>query len=669
MVSWEIQTPVAIYKKQNQILLFQQHSQQVGMDRGELGSERRTGKVKAVAGLFGERITEANSTLKKPQMDNSKRPSSTRRDLHRAKRDIGRFDESRRVAETIKAQAESELSNAKKTVTDLTSKIEESNLKAKAQKHDLERLWKLKKGDEEWALAVGNLENHKYAEVMRELEYVKQELSKLKLDMASVLEERNRAEKEIAASSSKISSYLSSAQALTKEIEEVNEEHVLVELARIEAVKELGAIEAQRKEEAEQFPFTMENTRKKISDVLQEIDCAKETEMKLAVTTSAGNVLQNELVLAKGMDKRVQRKESFRHLEGSFRKGKELESPLTLQSITEELEAAKKELVSIREEGFQFMASMDVIRDELKHISQETARLKKTEEKADATVQNLNSKLLRAKAKLEAVSAAEEKAKTMVSNLSLTLEQLKTVAEAAKKERKLICEETRNIKVEVQKTESEIDSAEERFQAAMLELEAIKSSEAMALENLKTLTENTMRSRASASQHSSTITISKFEYDYLTGRAVGAEEIAHKKVAAAQAWIEALKANEKEILMKTEMTQRKLRELKVEEERETYKAEKSVSAGKVVEGESRNWKEKQEKNSEPEKSRLEGTLPRKSMKENGSLTPARRAKYRKSASPVIRHMTKSGSVTVRRKRKVMPNIAKFFNNKSNETDR
>ena len=65
--------------------------------------------------------------------------------------------------------------------------------------------------------------------------------------------------------------------------------------------------------------------------------------------------------------------------------------------------------------------------------------------------------------------------------------------------------------------------------------------------------EMTMRARASASQQNSSIYISKFEYEYLTGHTARAEEVADKMVVAAQAWIEALKASEKEIPMQTEV--------------------------------------------------------------------------------------------------------------------
>uniref|UniRef100_A0A7N2M219 Uncharacterized protein n=1 Tax=Quercus lobata TaxID=97700 RepID=A0A7N2M219_QUELO len=204
-----------------------------------------------------------------------------------------------------------------------------------------------------------------------------------------------------------------------------------------------------------------------------------------------------------------------------------------MKSITAELEAAKKELSVVREKGFQFMSSMDIIRNKLKRVTKETVWLKKIEVNPDLTVQNHNSKLLRVKSKLEA------------------------------KKKELNTAKTATIKANIEKTEFEIKLTEERLEAAMQELE------------------------------------------YLTGRAVRAEGTADKKVATAHVWIEALKASEKEILMKTELAQREIRE-------------------------------KCKKNAEAENLQLE--LHRKSMKGNGNFTPSRRAKFQNSASPGSRHL-------------------------------
>ncbi|OMP04701.1 hypothetical protein COLO4_09375 [Corchorus olitorius] len=618
------------------------------MERRRFEDRRKIGTVKAAVNIYGERILDGNnSSLKKPQEDFPE-PSSKARELHLARRDMSRYKESRKAAESAKVKAESELYSARKTVKDLASMIEESNFKAKARMRDIESLRK-KGNQEEKALGLETVESYQYGEVMKELESLKQELSKLKLDMASIKEEKARAEKDFEDSSLKLWSNSSTAEELRKQIEAANEEHVLVELARIEALKEAAEIEAQREKESGEFSFSMEETSKKMKDMNEEIDQSKDLEHKLAVTLSDVNLLQNQLMQVKqGLNQPA-----------------EGEGSASLELITEELEAAKKELDLIREESFQYMSSMDIIRNELKHVMEETARLKKIEDKADSKVQSLNSKLLRAKSKLEAVTEAEEKANAIAANLSITLEQLKAEVEVSKKEKALITDDTAAIKAEIKKTESEIDSTEEKLQTAVQELEEVKASEALTLEKLRALIETTMQARASASNQSSSITISKFEYEYLTGRAVGAEEIADKKVAAAQAWIEALKASEREALMKTEMAQRELREMRVEEEHEVYRTERSLSAKKMIERELRNWRHGQEKNVEAQN--RQSPYRKRSMKTSGNLTPLGRAKFRRSASPGIKP---SGSTPfiIKKKKKVMPNLAKIFSSKKVDKD-
>ncbi|KAJ1443217.1 WEB family [Sesbania bispinosa] len=626
------------------------------MDGTELGS-RKVGSVKAAVNFYDDRNPDTdNPSLKRTQIDFSMPPSRTR-ELHRARWDIGKYKETRWTAESTKAQAESELSTAKKTVKHLSSMIEESSYKVKAQMRDMETLEKRGRRQHGTIVARRN-ENYEYAQVMRELEYVKKELFKLKLDVASVLEEKTRAEKEIEASSSKMMTCSRTAEVLRKEIEEANEEQVLAELARIEALKELEDVKAMREKEANEFSLKLETTRNELKEAIEEIDESKELEMKLAMTMSDIGLLQNELNSVKEMEKRVQGDEGMKQLEGSFRKGEELEHSIVLQTITEELEEAKKELALVREEGFQFMSSMDVIRNELKHVTAETARLKKKEGKVDSTAQNLNSKILRGKSKLEAVSDAEEKARSIVISLSHALDNLKKEKETAEKEKEHISQDVITTKAEIQKSEFEIDIIEERLQGVMQELEEAKTSEALALEKLQILTETTMRERALTESNSSMITISKFEYEYLTNHAAAAEEIADKKVAAAEAWIEALNASEKEILMETKIAQRELKETILKEEREAYTKEKMLSRRASSE-ELEFWPRKREKSSSKN---FQRAISRKSIKSNGSMTPAKGAKFQKSASPAIRHVS---PFPIKKKKKVIPNLAKFFRARKN----
>ncbi|PWA58348.1 hypothetical protein CTI12_AA400770 [Artemisia annua] len=395
------------------------------------------------------------------------------------RRDDNPYRANRRVADSAKARAETELYDARKTVQDLALKIEEANSRAKRMHQ------KPMKQHED-------TEDSRYAQMMKEIENLKQELGKLKLDMKHVLKEKRQADNTFKASSSKSSTLSSAVERIKKEIEELDEEQVLVEIARIEAVKELESIEAQRNKEASNYKSQLEIVKKKVKEIDQQ-----SVTQDLQLTLYNVNSLENELARAKETNS----------------------TPDSLYTIIQELEAGKTELANIQREGFNFMTSMDVIRNELNHVREQRARLEKEEEKRDLTVQTLNSKILKGKAKLESITATTERANSIASNLSTTVEQLRAEAETVKKEKELIIQETENIKLEIPETESEIDLLEHRLEAAMEELKAVKSSEFTALENLKDLIDSTVRARESTSSNKPTITISKFEYEYLTGKA------------------------------------------------------------------------------------------------------------------------------------------------------
>ncbi|KAI3761024.1 hypothetical protein L1987_51429 [Smallanthus sonchifolius] len=525
------------------------------------------------------------------------------------------------VADSIKAQAETELSDARKTVRDLALKIEESNSRAKVMRQK-----PLKWQEQEHEVSLKNKEDHRYAQVVTEMKHITRELDKLKLDMTRVLKEKRHADSAFKASGSKKSTLVSAMERIKKEIREIDEEHVLVELARIEAVKEQEVIEAQRKEEANSYQIQMEEVKKKV----KEIDQHDEVKQELQLTLYNVNLLENELTRAK---------------ETKW-------SPGLLQTVTEELETAKTELDTIKREGFNIMASMDVIRNEVKRVREEKSRLEKEEEKRDLTIETLNSKMLKGKAKLESVTATTEKANSVASNLSVTVEQLRAETETTKKEKQLIVHEIGKIKMEVTKTESEIELSEERLEAVMEELKTTKSSEFTTLENLKNLIDSTIRARELSSINSSTITITSFEYEYLTGKASGAEEIADKKVAAAQAWMEALKANEKEILLKIKMAEKQTREVSVEVEDDNGDVYGTESGGRrrTVDGASNRWGQNGAKVL---------ASPRRSMYKIGSMTPGKRTRSQKLLSPATRQAIRSASFTKKRE-KVSRNLEKLL---------
>ncbi|CAL9224469.1 unnamed protein product [Arabidopsis halleri] len=546
--------------------------------------------------------------------------------MHMSRKKLGVYDESRGDSETAKARAEAGLSEVKKSVEELALLIEMSNRGPEFKKKDME---------------VSKIEE-KYAEVMRVLEAVKEEVSRVKLDVSSVLGEKIAAEKEVEELRFKTEGNLRLLESLKKEIEVANEEHLMAALGKIEALKGYKEIERQREGKAVEVLDLLVERNKRIKKMLDEAERSKDIENELFETNADVEMLEIQLKMFKKMERRVQgRDSSMSRLNRSFGRGK-----YSLSVLKEVTEVKKEELASVNVEIFRIMTVMDALRNEIIRAKDETARLKKILRKDDVKMQKLNSNMLMAKSKLEAVSIAEERISSLADNLVGSLEKLKKSRKAAKKEEFLLKEEKTVTKAETQKSKIEIDKKERELISKLDELEKVKHTEALVLQKLETLVEDTMESREMESEHCSTITISTFEYEYLSKHASQAEETAVKKVAAAEAWVEALKASTKSVLMKSDTLMRESEMMRVEEEKELFRMERSLSTKRLVEGEIQKFKQNSE---------TKGYI---SPKPDGKFTPVQRGKPRRYSS--------AGTPTffVIKKKKKIPRLAKFFSRKS-----
>jgi len=564
--------------------------------------------------------------------------------LHKSGRELGIYRESRRVAESAKAKAEVELCKAKKIVKELTLRIEESNRRLKSRRIDIEAVMNESRIDG----------NGGYVRIMRELEYMKQELSKLKLDVVYVSREKVVAEKEVMELESRMEENLKLLESLKLEVDVANEEHVLVEVAKIEALKESKEVEEQREKERKEVSESLHKRKKRIREMIREIERSKNFENELAETLLDIEMLETQLKLVKEMERKVQRNDSMsRSKNRAFERGKDNLS--VLKEVTEATEAKKAELASINAELFCLVNTMDTLRKEFDHAKKETAWLDKMIQKDDVMLERLNTKLLIAKDQLEAVSKAEERISYLADNLTTSFEKLKSDREAAKKEELKLREEARIINNEIQKTETGFDGKEKELLSKLDELEKAKHAESLALEKLETMVEKTMETREMESRRNSTITISRFEYEYLSGKACHAEETAEKKVEAAMAWVEALKASTKAIMIKTESLKRVSGKTMLEEERESFRMQRSLSIKRLVQDEIQKFKGNSEDNG-----LINSPKPvRKSVRLSGKFAPVQGGKSRRYSSG----NRATPTFFVIKKKKKVPNMVKFFSRK------
>uniref|UniRef100_A0A0D9V4E6 Protein PLASTID MOVEMENT IMPAIRED 2 n=1 Tax=Leersia perrieri TaxID=77586 RepID=A0A0D9V4E6_9ORYZ len=614
------------------------------MDQG-LG---RSESFRATMSIFGESISGRKAEKNKGFVPGQENLSSEIKQL--AQSGLDKLSERKASVDKERAGAESELSRARAMAKELERQIEQ----ATSQRSELQAMWSARTRKKETNVP-GTHADAQYTEVAQELDQAKRELLRLRLEVRAAAEAKAKAESDIVASVCRIQSSLRAADEMKRQVEEANEEHVLVELARMEAERERREIEAQRAAESERFAADIEAARARVSALRDEASHAREMEAKLAVTNSDVAVLQAEMEFVRAMEKNS---ETTADATAAARRKKknmeEAQDKALLQAAEAELDAARKELEAIKAGSFQFMTSMDRTRTEIMRVADEISNLKAKEKRADAQVQQLNAKLLKARARLEVVTAADERSKAIVSNLAAAMKQLKAEAEAARKEEDLTKLEKRCVIAEAENIEKEIATAEARIKLSVKELDAAKWLEAEAMRKLRDTVENTMQSRA-ATRRTGTITVSRFEYEYLTGRAALVRVVADKKVAAAQAWVQALKASEKEAAARAEALEREVRETEARVARAAAEAEKMAGEKKELE------QELYDLNAAAERDGLQCAYPRR-RSSRMSVTGSRRSKSkprRSSVSAGVRN-PRSPSFTIKRKRKVMPNLLKLI---------
>ncbi|PUZ64911.1 hypothetical protein GQ55_3G181000 [Panicum hallii var. hallii] len=460
----------------------------------------------------------------------------------------------RPVAERERPRAEAELSRASTMASELERQLEQANAKARSHRweSELQRTRAAGSGGSRSKKVLADAEapgavqaqdqsNSLYVEVMHELDSVKRELRKLQREVEEAREAKAEAEAERDAETPTPRVLTSGSRPLDRVKREAGEEN------EDRGISELAEADGSRKGMQSQDTWT------RVQSLQKDTSRASDPDERFATASSSDVGLEPAemaMVPATGEADHVENGESAltvtRHGEHDDRS--------SLQAAAEaELTSARIELESIKEEGIRFTNSTERTRREKARVAEEIDRLTEQEKRASAQVQQLSARLVRARSRLDAATAADERAEAMLSKLSAALRQLGEETEAAEKERELMELENRCVREHAETVGAEIAASEQRIRESVKELEAARASEAAATVKLRAIVGSATQARAAAmSQRSGSVTIPRFEYEYLTGRTEVVRAVAVKKVAAAEAWVEALRAGEKEVVMRAE---------------------------------------------------------------------------------------------------------------------
>ncbi|KAG7646025.1 WEB family [Arabidopsis thaliana x Arabidopsis arenosa] len=528
------------------------------MEVGEIDTRAPFQSVKAAVSLFGEvAVSKQRSTPRRSRLS-SESVCDKETQLMLVHKEFMKIKQKLDNAESTRSRALDDLSKAKKTMEDLSNKLETVN-KSKQSAIDTKETVQQREEQLEHDKCHGSPPHHHELDVAREqyisttveLDAAKQQLNKIRQSFDSAMDFKATALNQAAEAQRALQVNSAKVNELSKEISDMKDAIHQLKLAAAQNLQEHANIVKEKDDLRECYRTAVEEAEKKLLVLRKEYEpeLSRTLEAKLLETTSEIEVLREEM-----------------------KKAHESEMN-TVKIITNELNEATMRLQEAADDECSLRSLVNSLRMELEDLRREREELQQKE--------------------AERLEIEETKKLEALKQESLKLEQMKTEAIEARNEAANM-----NRKIESQKKETEAamiaaEEAEKRLELVIREVEEAKSAEEKVREEMKMISQKQESKKQDEESSGSKIKITIQEFESLKRGAGETEAAIEKKLATIAAELEEINKRRAEADNKLEANLKAIEEMKQATELAQKSAESAEAAKRMVESELQRWRQQE----------------------------------------------------------------------------
>ncbi|KAF2591793.1 hypothetical protein F2Q70_00041822, partial [Brassica cretica] len=524
---------------------------------GEIDTRAPFQSVKAAVSLFGEVVSRQRSTTRRSRLS-SESVCDKETQLMLAHKQFLKIKQKLNNAEITRSRALSDLSNAKKTMEELTNKLEAVN-KSKQSAIDTKETVQQREEQLEHDKSHGSPPHHHELDVAREqylsttieLDAAKQQLNKIKQSFDSAMDLKATALNQAAEAKRALQVNSAKVNELSKEIGDMKDAIHQLKLAATQNLEEYANIVKEKDDLRECYKTAVEEAEKKLLVLRKEYqpELSRNLEAKLIETTSEIEVLREEM-----------------------KKAHESEMN-TVKIITNELNEATMKLQEAADEEGSLRSLVNSLRMELEDMRREREELQQRE--------------------AERLEVEERKKVEALKEESLRLEEMKQEALVARNEAEEMNRKIENLKKETDSAMIAAEEAEKRLELVIKEVEEAKAAEEKVREEMKMISQKQESRKQDEESSGSKIKITVQEFESLKRGAGETENAMEKKLAGIAAELEEINARKAEADNKLGTSLKAIEEMKHAKDLAQKAADSAEAAKSVVESELKRWRQKE----------------------------------------------------------------------------